>query len=146
VREEQRGRQEADRAEPDVVVVRQDVGGRAEVRDVVSGGRAEGYPGGDRSSHMQVQPPSTARLMPLTAWFSSRKRDAPRSPASLPDGRSASDRRAPAGARRHVAPLRAVADDGRVERVHRVGASSITSVRTRLVTPPLTVVTVVEPG
>ena len=28
----------------------------------------------------------------------------------------------------------------------RVGASSVTSVRTRLVTPPLTVVTVVEPG
>jgi hypothetical protein len=48
MRREQRGRQEADRPEADVVVVRQDVRGRPEVRDVVSGGRTEGYPGGAR--------------------------------------------------------------------------------------------------
>jgi hypothetical protein len=48
MRHEQCGRQEADRAEADAVVIPQDVGGRPEVRDVVSGGRTERDPGAGR--------------------------------------------------------------------------------------------------
>ena len=68
---------------------------------------------------MQSQPPSTARLMPLIASFSSRKRDASTTSAIVT--------RRPIGVRwtsacsrsgRHVAPLRAVADDRWMQRVH----------------------------
>ena len=68
---------------------------------------------------MHIHPPSTVRLMPFIASFSSRKRDAPTTSAIVT--------RRPIGVRcyqglpalgRHVGPLRAVADDGRMQRVH----------------------------
>ena len=71
------------------------------------------------AAHIQSQPPSTVRLMPLTAPFSSRKR---RRVHDLGHRHEPSDRRALdeglVSLLGHVAPLRAVADDRGVERIH----------------------------
>ena len=86
--------------------------------------QAKGTRGGVpwRLHHIHVQPPSTTRLMPFMASFSSKKRAADddfRHRHEPPDGRPVDECLKPLG--RHVAPLRAVAHDGRVERVHPHG-------------------------
>src|SRR5213078_949958 len=95
---------------------------------------------------MHSQPPSTGRLMPFIARFSSRKRDAFTTSAIVtrrPVGvRSTRASKRSGGMSRHCGLSPTIAG---CSAFTRVGASSITSVRTRPVTPPFTVVTVVDP-
>src|SRR5207249_2170041 len=96
-----------------------------------------------RSSH----PPSTSRLTPLTAAFSSRNVDASTISSMVT--------RRPSGVRARTASSTASGFPAQAGlsptmpgwiAFTRIGASSTASVWTTPVTPPLTVVTVVEPG